>query len=71
LHDNWKREHAQRAHRRPKNPLTDALAHVKQPLSRQRRGRTKIEFRPGGGRTGLRGHCCARSTRIRFSSRGC
>ncbi len=43
---NWKREHAQRVHRRPKNPLTDPLAHVKQPLNRQRRGRAKTEFSP-------------------------
>ena len=28
----------------PKNPLTDPLAHVKQPLSTRHRGRAKLEF---------------------------
>ena len=31
---------------RPENPLTDPLAQVKQPLSRQRRGTAKVEFDP-------------------------
>jgi putative transcriptional regulator len=31
---------------RPPNPMTDPLADVKQPLSRARRGRAKIEFTP-------------------------
>ena len=31
---------------RPRNPLADPLAHVKEPLSRTRRGKTKIEFDP-------------------------
>ncbi len=29
---------------RPRNPLADPLAHVKQPLSRARRGKAKVEF---------------------------
>jgi putative transcriptional regulator len=29
---------------RPQNPMVDPLAHVKQPLSRARRGKPKIEF---------------------------
>jgi DNA-binding transcriptional regulator YiaG len=29
---------------RPKNPMADPLAHVKQPLSRARRGKAKVEF---------------------------
>jgi putative transcriptional regulator len=28
------------------NPLTDPLAHVKEPLSRARRGKPKVEFEP-------------------------
>ena len=32
--------------RRPKNPLADPLAHVKQPLSRANRGKAVVEFRP-------------------------
>ena len=28
----------------PRNPMADPLAHVKQPLSRARRGKPKIEF---------------------------
>jgi putative transcriptional regulator len=31
---------------RPRNPLADPLAHVKQPLSRARRGKAKVEFVP-------------------------
>ena len=31
---------------RPRNPLADPLAHVKQPLSRARRGKAKVEFDP-------------------------
>jgi len=42
----WKREHGDQVYRRPRNPLTDPLADVKQPLSRERRGKAKIEFSP-------------------------
>ena len=31
---------------RLRNPLVDPLAHVKQPLSRARRGKAKVEFSP-------------------------
>jgi len=31
---------------RPRNPLADPLAHVKQPLSRSARGKSVIEFNP-------------------------
>ena len=31
---------------RLRNPMADPLAHVKQPLSRERRGRAKVEFEP-------------------------
>jgi putative transcriptional regulator len=31
---------------RPPNPLADPLAHVRQPLSRARRGKVKVEFGP-------------------------
>jgi putative transcriptional regulator len=31
---------------RPQNPMADPLAHVKQPLSRARRGKAKVEFEP-------------------------
>jgi DNA-binding transcriptional regulator YiaG len=31
---------------RPRNPMADPLAHVKQPLSRARRGKPKVEFAP-------------------------
>ena len=31
---------------RPQNPLADPLGHVKQPLSRARRGNAKVEFDP-------------------------
>jgi putative transcriptional regulator len=43
---------------RPRNPLADPLAHVKQPLSRERRGKAKVEFRPMDVR-GIRGKFCA------------
>jgi putative transcriptional regulator len=31
---------------RPRNPMADPLAHVKQPLSPARRGKAKVEFEP-------------------------
>jgi putative transcriptional regulator len=31
---------------RPENPLIDPLAHVKQPFSRERRGKAHVEFDP-------------------------
>jgi putative transcriptional regulator len=31
---------------RPRNPIADPIAHVKQPLSRARRGRAVLEFEP-------------------------
>lgn len=31
---------------RPTNPMTDPLGHVKEPLSRSRRGKVKLEFEP-------------------------
>ena len=31
---------------RPRNPMTDPLRHAKEPLSRTRRGKAKIEFEP-------------------------
>ncbi len=31
---------------RPRNPMTDPLRHVKEPLSPTRRGKAKIEFEP-------------------------
>ena len=40
------REDRGRQVRRPKNPLADPLAHVKQPLSRVNRGKAVVEFRP-------------------------
>lgn len=35
-----------RTHVKPRNPLVDPLAHLKEPLSRARRGKPKIEFSP-------------------------
>ena len=40
------RSHRGRPLVRPRNPLADPLAHVKQPLSRARRGKAKVEFEP-------------------------
>jgi putative transcriptional regulator len=42
---NFERQRARRM-ARPRNPLADRLAHVKEPLSTKHRGRAKIEFTP-------------------------
>jgi len=46
MNHNSRREYADRLYHRPRNPLRDPLADVKQPLSRERRGKAKIEFSP-------------------------
>ena len=46
MNNNWRRKQAGQVYKRPRNPLADPLAHVKQPFSRERRGKAKIEFRP-------------------------
>jgi DNA-binding transcriptional regulator YiaG len=40
------RENGGRRLVRPRNPMTDPLAEIKQPLSRARRGKARIEFGP-------------------------
>ena len=42
----WKREHSNRVYHRPRNALADPLAHVKEPLRHEWRGKAKIEFSP-------------------------
>ena len=55
---NLYREDRGRRIRRPRNPLTDPLAHVKQPLSRERRGKAAVEFKPYEIAM-IRSHFCA------------